>query len=157
MWRMYRIFAEICKLRKDHLQLDVQDTCIQIHLNMRQRFLPPKICWACWNHGNIWLYQTRVSWCVGCLSTGRLFHADFFLFGFVWLLFWFCTVVVYFWLLLIFAFLLIRVMKGVCLSNIEYRPTLSLDSRTRLKLRELLKLNLEPALFQIHQQSCAAI
>ena len=37
---MYRIFAEICKLRKDHLQLDVQDTCIQIHLNMRQRFLP---------------------------------------------------------------------------------------------------------------------
>ena len=144
MWRMYRIFAEICKLRKDHLQLDVQDTCIQIHLNMRQRFLPPKICWACWNHGNILLYQTRVSWCVGCVSTGRLFHAEsFFFLDFDFLQLWLLD----FWLLLIFAFLLIRVMKGVCLSNIEYRPTLSLDSRTRLKLRELLKLNLEPALF----------
>ena len=154
MWRMYRIFAEICKLRKDHLQLDVQDTCIQIHLNMRQRFLPPKICWACGNHGNIWLYQTRVSWCVGCLSTGRLFHADSFSFWICWtfiLILYSCDCQISGY------FLLIRVMKGVCLSNIEYRPTLSLDSRTRLKLRELLKFNLEPALFQIHQQSCAAI
>ena len=155
MWRMYRIFAEICKLRKDHLQLDVQDTCIQIHLNMRQRFLPKKFAEL------VEIMETSYFIRRGCPGASAVclldvcFMQTLFLFWFVGLLFWFCTVMLEFWLLLIFAFLLIRVRKGVCLSNIEYRPTLSLDSRTRLKLRELLKFNLEPALFQIHQQSCA--
>ena len=74
---MYRIFAEICKLRKDHLQLDVQDTCIQIHLNMRQRFLPQKFAEL------VEIMETSDfirRGCVGCVSTGRLFHAESFFF-----------------------------------------------------------------------------
>ena len=154
---MYRIFAEICKLRKDHLQLDVQDTCIQIHLNMRQRFLPQKFAEL------VEIMETSDFIRRGCPGASAVclldvcFMKTLFLFEFVEFCFDFVQLLCLldFWLLLLFAFLLIRVVKGVCLSNIEYRPTLSLDSRTRLKLRELLKLNLEPALFQIHQQSCA--
>ena len=154
---MYRIFAEICKLRKDHLQLDVQDTCIQIHLNMRQRYLPKKFAEL------VEIMETSYFIRRGCPGASTVclldvcFMKTLFLFEFVEFCFDFVQLLCLldFWLLLLFAFLLIRVVKGVCLSNIEYRPTLSLDSRTRLKLRELLKLNLEPALFQIHQQSCA--
>ena len=84
---MYRIFAEICKLRKDHLQLDVQDTCIQIHLNMRQRFLPQKFAEL------VEIMETSYFIRRGCPGASAVCLLDVcfmqtpFLFGFVELLF----------------------------------------------------------------------
>ena len=91
---MYRIFAEICKLRKDHLQLDVQDTCIQIHLNMRQRFLPQKFAEL------VEIVETSDFIRRGCPGASAVclldvcFMQTLFLFGFVGLLSSFCTVVI---------------------------------------------------------------